>query len=95
MKKWVVYIVECSDGTLYTGITNDLFARIAKHNSGSGARYTKGRLPVKLMFATRVSSRSEATKVESRIKRLPKDKKVTCLMRVALFGVKHALMSGT
>ena len=47
---WHVYIVRCADGSLYTGLTNDLTARIAKHNSGAGAKYTRSRRPVRLVW---------------------------------------------
>ena len=47
---WTVYILRCADGTLYTGITNDLSRRIAEHESGQGAKYTKGRGPFQLVF---------------------------------------------
>ena len=51
VKKWRVYVVVCSDSSKYTGITNDLKLRIAKHNSGKGAKYTRGRRPVKLFYS--------------------------------------------
>ena len=69
---WYVYIVRCSDGTLYTGITTDIDGRIASHNSGKGgAKYTRARRPVELVYAERAGSRSEAAKREYRIKRMP------------------------
>jgi len=70
MKKiWYVYILECSDGTFYTGITNDLDKRIVAHNAGKGAKYTKGRGPVKLMFVCLKMSKSDAAKYEAKIKK--------------------------
>lgn len=75
--QWFVYIVRCSDGTLYTGITTNLEERIGQHNSKEGgAKYTKSRQPVKLVFSEQVESRSLATKRELAIKRMPKAKKV-------------------
>jgi len=73
---WRVYMVRCSDGTLYTGITKDLAKRIAAHNSGKdGARYTRSRRPVTLVYAEEVASRSAAARLEYRLKRLPPAKK--------------------
>jgi putative endonuclease len=74
---WYVYMVQCSDGTLYTGITNDLEKRIAAHNSGKdGARYTRGRRPVKLVYAKSAGTKSAAARLEHRIKRLKRGKKI-------------------
>lgn len=73
---WFVYILICSDETLYTGITNDLQARLEKHNSGKGAKYTRGRTPVKLLKSFEVESKSEALKLEYKIKQLSKEEKL-------------------
>ena len=73
---WFCYIIECSDGTLYTGITNNLEKRISTHNSGKGAKYTKTRLPVVLKWSTQCESRSDASKLEWKIKQLPRSKKL-------------------
>jgi putative endonuclease len=70
-----VYIVECSDGTLYTGYTVDIDRRIKEHNSGEGAKYTRGRNPVKLIYKESFNSRSDAQKREYEIKQLPRSKK--------------------
>jgi len=68
---WHVYIVSCRDGTLYTGITTDLSRRLAAHNSGKGgARYTRSRQPVNLVFSEPADSRSAAAQREWRIKQL-------------------------
>ena len=73
---WYVYIVRCSDGTLYTGITKDLKKRIGEHNSGKdGAKYTKSRRPVDLVYSEQVESRSAAAKLEYQFKRMPRAKK--------------------
>ncbi|MBE5856457.1 MAG: GIY-YIG nuclease family protein [Lachnospiraceae bacterium] len=66
--KWFVYILECADGTLYTGSTNDLEKRVETHNSGNGAKYTKARLPVKLVFHEEFEDKKEAMKREWFIK---------------------------
>lgn len=75
MNPWHVYILKCADGTLYTGITNDLAKRLALHNSGKASKYTRARLPVKIVWNQEVKGRSEASKEESRIKKLPKNEK--------------------
>lgn len=82
MKEWVVYILRCSDDTLYTGITNDLNNRIKKHNEGTGAKYTRGRTPVVLMVSFVVESKSLALKEEHRIKQLTKEEKLKLIKNV-------------
>ena len=73
---WHVYMVRCSDGTLYTGIAKDLDKRIEAHNSGKdGARYTRPRRPVKLVYSEQADSKSAAARLEYQIKRLPRAKK--------------------
>jgi len=72
---WYTYIVECSDSTYYTGITNNLERRMAQHNSGKGAKYTRGRTPVKLVRSEKYGSRSDATKREYAIKKLSRSEK--------------------
>ena len=67
---WHVYIVECADRTLYTGVAVDLERRLARHNEGSGARYTRGRGPVRLVYAEVAPDRSAAQRREHAIKRL-------------------------
>ena len=74
---WYVYIVECSDKTLYTGITTDLNRRVKEHNeSKRGAKYTKSRRPVTLIKHFVCNSKSEALKLEYKIKQLPKEEKL-------------------
>jgi predicted GIY-YIG superfamily endonuclease len=75
-KKWFVYILECNDGTLYTGITNDLDKRIGQHNAGKGAKYTKGRGPVKLLKSFELLDKSSALKLEYKIKQLSHQSKL-------------------
>jgi putative endonuclease len=73
---WYVYMVRCNDGTLYTGITTDLKKRVEAHNSGKdGARYTRSRRPVELVYSEQVESKSAAARLEYRFKRLPLAKK--------------------
>ena len=67
---WIVYILECADGTLYTGITNDLDRRVAAHEAGRGAKYTRGRGPFTLRHAESHPSRGAALKREMTIKAL-------------------------
>ncbi|RMF98028.1 MAG: GIY-YIG nuclease family protein [Gammaproteobacteria bacterium] len=68
--QWQVYMVECRDGSLYTGIARDLEQRLAAHNAGTGARYTRSRRPVRLVYAETRDSRSDAQRREAEIKRL-------------------------
>ena len=75
MEKNFTYIVECSDHTLYTGWTNDLEKRITAHNEGKGAKYTKTRRPVRLVYFETFATKKEAMSREYRIKRLSRRKK--------------------
>lgn len=70
-----VYLVKCQDGTLYTGYTTNLKRRIKEHNSGRGARYTKGRAPVEIVYYQDCVSRSRALQEEYRIKQLSRTAK--------------------
>lgn len=75
-----LYIVECKDGTLYTGITIDLKRRVSEHNSSErGAKYTRARRPVKLVYSKKFSDRSSALKAESHIKKLSRKDKLTII----------------
>ncbi len=76
MKEWTVYILECKDGSLYTGITDDLEHRLAMHRSGKGAKYTRGRGPLKLRYLEVCTDRSAALKREFAIKQQTKTKKI-------------------
>jgi putative endonuclease len=73
---WFVYIVKCSDDTLYTGISNDVTKRIAAHNNGTGAKYTKGRAPVLLLKQFGPMTKSDASKLEYKIKQLSREEKL-------------------
>jgi putative endonuclease len=72
---WVVYILKCADESLYTGITNDLDARLSAHEEGTGAKYTKGRGPFMVMHVEGFENRSEASKREFAIKKLNRAEK--------------------
>ena len=76
---YYVYILHCRDGTLYTGITTDVERRAAVHNCGKGAKYTRSRLPVCLVYQEEVAGRSEALRRESAIKRLTREQKLRLL----------------
>ena len=78
-KKWTVYLLRCSDSSLYCGVTNDLQCRVRRHNAGKGAKYTRGRGPVSLVAAKTGFTKSEAYQLEYQIKQLPKIKKVPAL----------------
>jgi putative endonuclease len=71
-----VYILQCKDSTLYCGYTNDIVKRVATHNSGKGAKYTKTRLPVKLLYKEEFDNKSDAMKREWQIKQLTRKQKL-------------------
>jgi putative endonuclease len=73
--KHYVYIAECADGTYYTGYTTDVESRSEAHNAGKGAKYTRSRLPVKIVFTEEFESKSDALKREAAIKRLRRSAK--------------------
>ena len=73
---WTVYILRCSDGTLYTGITNDLERRMSEHESGQGAKYTMGRGPLQLVHQEIFQGRGLASKRENEIKKLNRKSKL-------------------
>ncbi|MCA1979011.1 MAG: GIY-YIG nuclease family protein [Thiobacillus sp.] len=73
---WFVYLLRCADGTLYTGITTDPDRRLAEHNAGSGARYTRARRPVELVHLEPAADRADASRRELAIKKLPRAAKL-------------------
>jgi len=75
---WCVYMLHCADGSLYTGITTDVARRVAEHNgdSGLGARYTRSRRPVALVYVESADSRAQASRREAAIKRLDRARKL-------------------
>lgn len=79
---WRFYLLACSDGTLYAGITNDLDRRIALHNRGRASRYTRARLPVTLLYAETHPDRSAAGKREAQVRRMTRAAKLALARRV-------------
>lgn len=77
---WYVYMLRCRDGSLYTGYTDDPVRRLAVHNSGKGAKYTKSRLPVALVYSEEYDDKLAALKREFAIKRLKKSQKETLIL---------------
>ena len=75
MPKWSVYILRCADKTLYTGISNDVDKRVDAHNAGKGAKYTRGRLPVVLVWARPMKSSTAARVREAKIKKMTRQEK--------------------
>jgi putative endonuclease len=76
---WVVYILRCKDNTLYTGITNNIEKRLIAHNQGLASKYTRARRPVVLSAVSNPMSRTDAMRLELRIKKLGKEKKIAAL----------------
>ncbi len=83
---WYCYLLECADGTLYCGITNDPERRLAVHHEGSGAKYTRSRLPVKLAYLEHCAGKSEALRRERAIKALPRSGKLALCGLAAAAG---------
>jgi putative endonuclease len=81
-KAWVVYILRCSDDSLYTGMTNNIERRFASHNQGKAAKYTRSRRPVKLQATSAKMERSNAMRLEIKIKKLPKTRKIAALKNI-------------
>lgn len=82
---WWVYILRCADDTLYTGVTDDVERRLAAHNSGKGAKYTRGRGPVAVVYREEQPDKSQALRRELALKRLTRPQKL------ALIAVGHPL----
>lgn len=82
-ESWYLYVLECNDCTLYTGITNDVNSRLLAHNSGKGAKYTRGRIPVTLKASMKYENKSEAAKAEYAFKKLSKKQKLAIICEVA------------
>lgn len=79
MATWYLYILRCGDGTLYTGITTDIPRRFAAHQEGKGAKYTRGRGPLHLVYQETCGTHSQALKRELEIKALPRQEKLALL----------------
>lgn len=82
-KQWQLYILKCADGSLYTGITNNLERRLAAHKAGKGAKYTRGRAPLKLVYTKRFKTKSAALKAELQIKSLTRAAKLKLIDKAA------------
>jgi putative endonuclease len=80
-EEWLVYMLSCADGTIYTGITNNLSLRIAKHNAGKGAKYTRSRTPVKLLASWKCADKSSASSLEHTYKKLTRKAKEALLVQ--------------
>jgi putative endonuclease len=93
-KTWLVYILRCSDKSLYTGTTNNIEKRLAAHIQGIASKYTRGRLPVKLLATSGHLSRGEALRLEMKIKKLPKERKLAALRMFARMLRKEAMPDG-
>ena len=78
-KKWYLYILRCGDGTLYTGITTDVQARFAQHQAGKGAKYTRGRGPLEVVYTEECEDHSAALKRELAVKALSREEKETMI----------------
>jgi len=85
------YIVRCKDNSLYTGYTTDIKNRVNNHNNGKGAKYTKGRRPVELVYFETFESKSEALKKEIAIKKMPRSKKEQLIETMDKDVVKNAM----
>ena len=86
---WHLYLIECADGSLYTGITTDVGRRFREHVSGRGGRYTRSHTPVRLVASRAVGSRSQALRAELAIKRLPREKKVEAVRSQVIVSIQH------
>lgn len=80
---WLCYLLECADGTLYTGITNDLDKRLAAHNSGTASKYTRSRLPVHLVYAEPHPDRAAASRREAALKKMSRASKLVLMANKA------------
>ena len=79
---WAVYILRCADGTLYTGIAPDVEKRVQKHNEGKGAKYTRGRTPVELVYQEELGDKSAALRREASIKKMSRTEKLALIRTV-------------
>lgn len=83
-RDWLVYLLRCADGTFYCGSTNDLARRVDQHNRGRGARYCRGRGPVEVVASRDGLTRSEAGRLERRVQRTPRERKLAVLLEAAV-----------
>jgi putative endonuclease len=94
-ESWFVYIARCNDGSLYTGIALDVQGRLAAHNAGFGAKYTRGRGPLSLCAHRRCDSKGAALRLEWAVKRLPRAEKEDLLARRRLAAFARGLTDRT
>jgi putative endonuclease len=78
-ESWMTYLLLCADGKIYCGVTNDMEKRLDAHNRGLASRFTRARLPVTLLAKSGAMGKAEAFRLEYRVKRLPKKKKLAAL----------------
>lgn len=83
---WYLYILRCRDGSLYTGITTDVEKRLEAHRSGKGAKYTRGRAPLELVYREVCGTHSDALKRELEIKALPREQKLALIGKMVSHG---------
>jgi len=88
-RQWVVYLIRCSDESLYCGITNNLKSRLMAHNSGRGAKYTRSRRPVELVGSSSAMTKSDALKLEYRVKHVSSSSKYDELIKEVARGKKR------
>lgn len=93
-KEWTLYILECGDGTLYTGITDDLPRRLKAHRAGKGAKYTRGRGPLTLRYRENCPDHSAALKREIAVKRLSRGEKLALIGANAMSLQESLAFSG-
>jgi putative endonuclease len=86
---WVCYLLECADGTLYTGISNDLPRRLGEHGRGVASKYTRTRLPIRLRWSEPHPDRSAALRREAELKRLPRARKLALCRPSAPWRLRH------
>lgn len=88
---WKVYLLKCNDGSLYCGVAKDVAARVATHNSGKGAKYTRSRLPVTIAAVSPDFAKRQAFQLEYRVKRLPAHKKRDIILTGQWITIKQQL----
>lgn len=81
-RNWVLYMLRCKDGSLYTGITNNLSKRLQAHRSGKGAKYTRGRGPLELVYTECCADHSTALKREQEVKQFPREEKLKLISQM-------------
>jgi len=94
LARWLVYILRCRDGSLYTGATNDLARRLARHAAGKGARYTRSRLPVELVYSRPARGKGAALRAEAGLKQLTRREKLAVVAGATGPGRKRSARGG-